>query len=165
MRTIFRRSLLIAGLLPLLASCLKDSEDLAQQAGLLPESCGSAGARLQATIGGSSYCASGHVQAVGDAHGVVVTGVSLAGVTLIVQLDSVALGTQAITEAANGILYMENGTAYTVLPGQSGALTITAADTAAHALKAGFSATLGNELSGQTRAIQGDLDVIWADSE
>lgn len=156
---------LLVTVLALLTACMKDSEDLAQQAGLLPATCGSAGARLQATVSGGSYCANGQVNAVGDGHSVVVTGLSLSGATLIVQVDSLALGTQAITEASNGLLFMENGNTYVMLPGQTGSLTITAVDTTARALKASFSATLGNEMSGVNRAIQGDLDVIWTQSE
>lgn len=160
-----RHAPLMAALLPLFTGCMKDSEDLAQQAGILPSTCGSAGARLQATVGSSSYCASGQVQATGDGHSVMVTGFNLTGATLIVQVDSLALGTQPITEASNGLLYMENGNTYVMQPGHSGSLTITTADTVARSLRAAFAATLWNELSGQTRAVQGDLDVVWTEGE
>lgn len=165
MRFRCRHIALLVTVLALLTSCMKDSDRLPQQAGSLPATCGSAGARLQATVNGGSYCASGQVTAVGDGHSVVVTGLSLSGATLIVQVDSLALGTQAITEASNDLLFMENGNTYVMLPGQTGSITITAVDTTARVLKASFSATLGNEMSGVNRAIQGDLDVIWTHAE
>ncbi|MBK9175128.1 MAG: hypothetical protein IPM46_02090 [Flavobacteriales bacterium] len=149
----------------LLGSCLKDTEELAQDTGLLPSSCGSTGARLQATVGGSSYCANGQLIATGDGSSVLITGISLAGTTLIVQVDSLGTGIQAITEASNGLLYMENGNTYVVQPSEPGVLTITEADTTARILKASFSANLRNEMSGISRSVQGELDVVWSDGE
>lgn len=149
----------------LLSSCLKDTEELAQDTGLLPSTCGSAGARLQATIGSGSYCANGQLIATGDGSSVMITGIGLSGSTLIVQVDSLGIGVQAITEATNGLLYMENGNSYTINPIEPGTLHITEADTAARVLKASFSANLRNDMSGITRNVNGELDVVWSDSE
>lgn len=149
----------------LFSACLKDSEEIAQDAGILPSGCGADGVRIQATVNGSSYCASAQVHAVGDGQSVIITGVGLTGTTLVLQIDSVALGTQAMTEAANGILYMETGTSYTVLPGTPGSLNITQLDTAAHTIKASFDATVHNEMSGSSRTISGNVDVQWTESE
>jgi hypothetical protein len=149
----------------LLTACLKDSEDLARDTGLLPSTCGNDGARLQAQVNGSDYCAGAQVLATGDGSSVVVTGVSLTGTSLVIQVDSLATGTQAITEASNGILFMENGSSYVVAPQQPGAITITLVDTAAHALKAQFNAVLYNELNGTSRSLQGNLDVVWSTGE
>lgn len=149
----------------MLGSCLKDTEELAQDAGLLPSGCGSVGARIQATVDGSSYCASAQVNAVGDGQSVIVTGVGLTGTTLIVQVDSTALGMQSITEASNGVLYMENGSSFTVMPGQTGSLHITQLDTAARTIKASFDVTLHNEMSGSSRSVSGDFDVHWTEEE
>lgn len=149
----------------LLGACLKDTEELAQDAGVLPASCGSDGARIQATVDGSSYCASAQVHAVGDGQSVIVTGVGLTGTTLVVQMDSIAVGTQSITEASNGVLYMENGTSYTVLPNQTGNLHITQLDTAARTIKAAIDVTLQNEASGSSRAISANIDVHWSEGE
>lgn len=154
---------LITGCALLLAGCMKDTEELAQDMGVLPSTCGSAGARMQATIDGSSYCATGQVIATSDGSSAVVTGVSLLGTTLVLQLDSLGLGTQAMTEASNGLLYMENGTSYTIMSPDQGSLSITHVDTVARALKADFEAVLRNEMSGATRAVQGSLDVVWAE--
>lgn len=149
----------------LLGSCLKDTEELAQDTGLLPSTCGSTGARLQATVGGSTYCANGQLIATGDGSSVLITGLSLSGTTLIVQVDSLVAGTQAITEASNGVLYMENGNTYVVHPNEPGSLIISEADTAARILKATFNANLRNEMSGVSRNVQGEVDVVWSDGE
>lgn len=149
----------------LFGACLKDSEEIAQDAGILPAGCGADGARIQATVDGSSYCASAQVHAVGDGQSVIITGVGLTGTTLVLQVDSLALGTQAMTEASNGLLYMENGTSYTVMPGAAGSISITQLDTSAHTIKASFGATLHNEMSGSSRALSGSVDVQWTESE
>ncbi len=146
-----------------LTACMKDAEDVAQDSGVLPSTCGSPGNRLQATVDGGSYCANGQVVATGDGASVVVTGVSLLGTTLILQIDSLSIGTQAITEASNGLLYLENGTSYVVMPTEAGSITITEADTSARTLKAHFNATLRNEMSGAARQVQGQVDVAWTE--
>lgn len=151
-------------LLCLLAtSCAKETTELAQEVGIIPAGCGSNGARMQATIDGASYCASAHVQAVGSDDAVVVTGVDLAGNSLILQADTLGIGDHLISEAENGLLYMHLGTAYVVGPQQSGTLTITHHDPATRTLRASFNASVFNEASGATRAVQGDLDVVYSE--
>ena len=161
MRSLHFRPVAVLALLLLLASCAKDTEDIAQETVILPATCGSDGARIQATIDGSAYCGSAQVLATGDEGTVIATGVDLLGNTLIVQADSLALGIQPITEANNGLLYMQSGTPYAVMGGDPGTLTIIAVDTIAHILQASFSATLHNEMSGATRNVQGSMDVEY----
>lgn len=146
-------------------ACAKDTTELAQDVGILPSTCGSDGARVEATIDGSSYCGSTHIIATGSEGTVIVTGVDLTGSTLVVQADSLALGEQAITDATNGVLYMQGNTPYVVMPGQPGTLTITQADTTAHVFKANFNVTLHNEMSGGTHAVQGSVDVVYTVEE
>ena len=148
-----------------LTACQKDTTEVAQDVGVLPQGCGSDGARLQATVDGNSYCASAQVVAVGEGFSVTVTGVDLTGNTIILQADSIGMGTQPITEANNGILLIQNGTTYVVLPGNSGTLHITEADTTAHVFKASFDVTLQNDVSGQSRAVQGSLDVVYTEEQ
>jgi hypothetical protein len=142
-----------------LASCAKD--ELAREVGLVPATCGTDGARLSATVNGSSYCASAQLVATGDSTTVIVTGVDLSGSTLVLQFDTLAVGTHVVTEAANGLLYMHNGTGFVVGPGQTGTLQITAHDASAHRLKAHFEAVLFNEASGTTRSVEGEVDVTY----
>jgi hypothetical protein len=155
----------IAGIALCITGCMKDTEELAQDTGVLPSSCGTQGARLQAVVNGSSYCANGQIVATGNGESAMITGVSLLGTTLVVQVDSLGLGTQPITEATNGMLYMENGTSYVVMPPDAGVLNIMHLDTAARTLKASFSAMLRNEMSGNSRTVEGTMDILWTTSE
>jgi hypothetical protein len=145
-----------------LVSCAKDSVDVAQDLGLLPNTCGSDGARMQASVDGDSYCANAQIIATGDGAAVIVTGVALSGGTLVLQLDTLAIGDHAMTEAANGVLYMQHGTSYTIAPGASGTLSILIHDAQTRRLKATFSAPVFNELNGLTKQLQGEVDVTYS---
>lgn len=148
-----------------LSACMKDTEDTAQDLGILPSTCGSAGARLQASVDGASYCASAQLIATGDSSTVMVTGVDLSGSSLLLQVDTLAQGTFEINEMNNAIVYMQVGNTFVVDPAHPGTLTITAFNASTQELKAVFNVTLLNELNGQTRALNGDFDVIYTISE
>ncbi len=75
-----------------LVSCAKDVQEVAQEVGLIPSGCGSDGARLQATIGETSYCAGAQILATGDGSSAIITGIDFAGNTLVLQLDSLSTG-------------------------------------------------------------------------
>jgi len=145
-----------------LSSCAKDSVDVAQDLGLLPNTCGSDGARVQASIDGASYCASAQIIATGDGTSVIVTGVDLTGGTLVLQLDTLAVGDHAMTEAANSVLYMRTGTTYTIPSGGQGTLSIQIHDAQTRRLKATFTAPVFNELNGLTKQLQGEVDVTYS---
>lgn len=145
-----------------LTACVKDTDDLAQALGVIPNGCGTDGARFQATVDGNSYCASAQVFATGEGFSVMVTGVDLAGNTLVLQADSIAVGQQEMTAASNGLLYMESGTTYVMLPGNTGTLNINEADTTAHILKATFDAIIHNDASGAARHVEASLDVVYS---
>jgi hypothetical protein len=90
-----------------------------------------------------------------------VTGVDMLGNTLVLQVDTLGVGTHAVTEAENSILYMQTGTSYTAMGDEAGTLTITAIDTVARHLAATFDVTLHNDVSGAARAITGSVDVTY----
>lgn len=146
----------------LFTSCAKDSMDVAQDLGLLPNSCGSDGARVQASVDGDSYCANAQIIATGDGASVIVTGVALSGGTLVLQLDTLAVGEHAMTEAMNGVLYMHLGTSYTIAPGGQGTLSILIHNAGSRRLKATFSTPVYNELNGVTKQVQGEVDVTYS---
>ncbi len=149
----------------LLTSCMKDQQEVAQEVGLLPSGCGADGARLEASVDGNGYCADMQLIATGSEGSVIVTGVDLAGNTLVIQFDELAVGEHAITEIGNGVLYMQLGLAYIVAPGTAGTLHITSHDTEAHRLMASFDVSLFNETNGVTRVVSGELDVIYTEQE
>jgi hypothetical protein len=142
-------------------SCVKDTAEIAQEVGLLPAGCGSDGARLQATVGGSSYCATAQLLAVGGEGSVMLTGVDLSGNTLILQLDTLGVGTHAITEASNSMVYMQAGSSFVTGPDSEGTLIIEQHNASTRRLKGTFAAPVFNELSGETRQAEGQFDVTY----
>ena len=119
------RGLLFLALALPLCSCTKDTRDIAQELGLTPAACGKDDNRLlQASFDGSSYCADVQLAAIGDGTSVIITGVALSGNTLVLQLDTLAEGTHAITEASNGVLLVRPDGSWTVSGEQQGSLTI-----------------------------------------
>jgi hypothetical protein len=156
------RTLYILPITLLLATaCAKQVKELAQETGVLPAGCGQDGARLQAQVGGTTFCADMQLQVIADEGSVIITGIGLNASSLMLQIDDLAVGTHAITEAANAMVFMHNGQSFTVQQGASGALDITALDLDARTLRAHFSVELRNEMSGETRLAQGALEVGW----
>ena len=144
-----------------LVSCAKDAQEVAQEVGLIPSGCGSDGARLQATIGETSYCAGAQILATGDGSSAIITGIDFAGNTLVLQLDSLSTGIQVMNEASNSILYMQTGTTYTIAPQVEGTLNILLVDTLARRLKATFQVPVLNTMNGVTKQLQGEVDVTY----
>ena len=142
-------------------SCMKDTAEVAQEVGLLPAGCGSDGARLQATVGGNSYCANAQIIAVGGEGSAVLTGIDLSGNTFILQMDTLGVGTHAVTEASNSMVYVQTGASFVSGPDSEGTLNIQHHDAATRRLKGTFSAPLFNELTGETRQAEGQFDVTY----
>lgn len=162
MYTTFRTVSALALAATCLTACVKDEKEVAEDLGIVPSTCGSDGARLQATVEGSSYCATAQLIAVGDPSSVLVTGVDMLGSTLILQVDTLGVGTHTVSEAENSVLYMQTGTSYTAVGEDAGTITITAIDTVAHHLAATFDVTLHNEVSAAARTITGSVDVTYS---
>lgn len=145
-----------------MVSCAKDAQDVAQDLGLLPAGCGSDGARLQATVGGTAYCAGAQVIATGDGSSTIVTGIDLGGSTLVLQLDTLATGEHIINEANNSVLYMQAGSTYTVAPNVQGTLNILLHDAPNRRLTATFQVPVWNALNGVTKDVEGEVDVTYS---
>ncbi len=148
-----------------LTACAKAGKEVAEELGIIPSTCGADGARVQAQVDGSSFCGDAQVVAVSDGISATVSGITLLGNTLSIQLDTLAPGTYTISEAENAVLYMAIGTPYTSMGDSAGSVTISSHDAAAHSLKATFAATVRNEMSGSTKAISGSVDVTYTDGQ
>lgn len=144
-----------------LTACAKAGKEVAEELGLIPSTCGADGARVQATVDGSSFCADGQIVAVSDGESANVSGIGLLGNTLTMQVDTLAPGTYTIGEAENAMLYLATGTPYATMGDSAGRLTIEAHDETAHTLKVSFQATLRNEMSGSSKPVSGSADVIY----
>jgi hypothetical protein len=139
-----------------LSGCVKDSPivDAVTQ-----DVCGADGARIQATIGTDNWCASGNVLAIGSGTSAILTGISLTGGTLVINVDSVAVGEQAISEAFNSMLYTSLEGSYVVPEATTGNLHITSYDPTAGKLKGTATAELRLNGEGAVKQIVTTFDV------
>ncbi|MEZ4756368.1 MAG: hypothetical protein R2817_06040 [Flavobacteriales bacterium] len=146
----------------LFSSCAKDAVEVAQEAGVLPSTCGTDGARLQANTGDGEFCASAQVMAVGDGTSVMISGFDLGGSSIVLQVDTLGAGVHPITEAENALLYMQMGATFATGQNSAGELTIVLHDEAGRRLKGGFEADLINAQNGQVRTVSGTFDVTYS---
>jgi hypothetical protein len=159
MRPLHSLSLAIIALL--FIGCAKDATDVAQDLGVIPSSCGTDGARLQANTGEGTFCASAQVLAVGDGTSAMISGFDLTGSSIVLQLDTLGVGVHAITEAENALLYMQNGASFATGQNTTGELTIQQHDAASRRLKGSFEADLINAQNGVVRTVSGSFDVTY----
>lgn len=124
------------------------------------DTCGSDGARVQATVAGNDFCANASILAISDGNSVTITGINLLGGTLVLQLDSLGTGVQAINEADNTMMYMNASLPYTSLSTDPGLLTITSLDTVGRRVMGSFEVTL-HAAGGGSKAINGAFDVQY----
>lgn len=142
-----------------LTSCIKAGKEVAEEIGIVPETCGTDGARVRLDLDGASFCADANITAFTDGTSASVTGVSMLGNTFSIQVDSIAVGTHTISEAANSTLFLSTGTAYVSVGDSAGWLTIDGYDAATRRLRAHFQARVQNEANGQSRTLSGSVDV------
>ncbi len=148
-----------------LLSCAKENKDVAEELGLVAQGCGTPGARLEATIGGADFCADLQLSAIGGEGSVIVTGIDLGANTLVMQFDDLAIGPHEVSEATNGILFMQTGATWTVPPGSSGTLDVTAHDPVARSFSAHIAAELFHEQSGEAVPFSAQLEVTYSADE
>ena len=139
-----------------MASCAKEDTvaDLVSNG-----SCGTDGARMEATIGSADWCASGTVVANGSGGSAIITGISLTGGTLVLQVDSIGSGDQPITEADNGVLFTSIEGSYTVPQNGHGTLAITSFDPTSGRLKGSVDIGLRLNGDGLAKQVLGSFDV------
>ncbi|MBX2972505.1 MAG: hypothetical protein KF797_05340 [Flavobacteriales bacterium] len=148
-----------------LAACAKAGKKVAEELGLVPSTCGTDGARVQAEVDGASFCADASITAMSDGTSASITGIGLLGNTFSVQIDQLAVGTRTVSEATNAILFMSAGTPYVVVGDSAGWIAIDHHDATARRLKARFQATVHNEASGRTKPVSGSVDVTYTRTE
>lgn len=156
---------LTATIIVSLAACVKAGKKVAEEVGLVPSTCGSDGARVQADVDGSGFCADASIMAVTDGSSASITGVGLLGNTFSLQLDTLGLGTHTISEASNALMFMSTGTPYVVVGDSAGWVRIEQYNAAARTLKANFNARVRNEMNGQEKSISGSVDVTCTVTE
>ncbi|HPF89170.1 MAG: hypothetical protein H6590_01460 [Flavobacteriales bacterium] len=149
----------------LMCSCTKAGKEVAEELGIVPSTCGSDGARVQVEVDGSSFCADAHISAIADGTSAMVTGVGILGSTFSIQLDTLGVGTHTISEASNAVMYANAGTPFVSVGDEAGTVTIEQYDPATGRLKAHFHATVFNEMNGNSKSLNGAVDVTCTHSE
>lgn len=150
----------LALVLVLFASCSKDKDDPVAPAPT--NTCGVAGARLQANLDGEAFCADASLFASLAVDVLTVNGISQQGATLTLELDSLSVGTHTMTEGTNSLLFTTTlGLAYRTSDGDPGSVTITSHDTSAKRIQGTCSADLYSPLGGVPKVISGNFDLYY----
>lgn len=126
---------------------------------VLTPGCGSDGARVEATIGNSDWCANTSVMAHGSDGSAIITGVSLTGGTLIMEVDSIGIGQQPITEGSNAVLYTALEGSFTVPSMAHGTLDITNYDPTSGRLSGTVDVGLRLNGEGPSKQVAASFDV------
>jgi hypothetical protein len=155
-----RLSLGSLALLFVLCSCQKEEDPISP---VINDTCGQDGARMQATIGGGSFCANASLIAQANDGTLMISGVSLTEGSLVLSIDSMAVGTQALTEASNGALYTSMGGSYTVAQNDPGTITISSLDAGSHRAKGTCSVPLHLNGEGEVKQLEATFDVTWTE--
>ena len=151
---------IIAALFLLATGCAKE---VGEELGLIPTGCGSDGARLEAIVNGTSWCADANLTAAANGDEILVNGITITGGTLTFQLDSMAVGVHPLNEGNNSVLLTTFGLPYLSTDTDPGVITVLAHDTAANRLQAEFTVTLHTELDGSNREVSGSMDVTYVE--
>ncbi len=141
----------------LLPSCKKDDDTPAPTP--VP-TCGIAGARLQASFLGETFCPGLSLFA-DQAVVLTINGVSLSGSTLTLELDSLDPGTYDMTEDANHVLFTNITGAYESSNSDPATLVIASHDEGANRIQGSFSGPLTNPLGGTSPTITGSFDMFY----
>jgi hypothetical protein len=153
--------LLAALTLLLVTACNKDDDDPTTPTPA-PVVCGIDGARLQATFDGSSFCANASLFA-SEAGGLMtINGITQQGATLTLELDSLSVGTHAMTETTNTILYTPQlALAYAATDGAPASVTITEHNVSTRRIRGNFSGPLYSPIGGAPKSISGSFDLVY----
>lgn len=153
----------LATALVLVVSCGKEKQDLPTALGGGSTECGTSGARLQATFDGASWCANASLFAA-FADILTVNGITTMGSTLTMELDSLGVGTYAMSAESNRLLFTTNlGLAYNSSDAEPATLNITSHDAATRRIQGNFSGNLSPVLGGGDKAIAGSFDLFYVE--
>lgn len=152
---------LAAGLL-LLASCKKEDDPTPTPPAAVV--CGMDGARLQATFDGAAWCANLTLFADGAPGTITISGMTQMGSTLTLELDDTDVGTHAVREDSNTILFTTTlGAGYLSSNSDPGTVTITSHNTASRRIRGTFTANLYEGLGGTSKPITGQFDLQYVE--
>ncbi|MBL7953074.1 MAG: hypothetical protein JNM62_15300 [Flavobacteriales bacterium] len=144
-----------------LFSCKKE-DDAAPVVSAPAALCGIAGARLQASFAGESFCANASLFGDLGADVITINGISTAGMTLTLELDSLEVGTYAMTTDVNHALYTTGmGLAYESSDATPATLTIDSHDTGSNRIRGSVMGPLTEPLGGTSATITASFDITY----
>lgn len=143
------------------AACKKDDDD--DPAPATPVVCGIDGMRLQGMIGSDAFCANTSLFA-DLAILLTANGIQSNGATLTMELDSVDVGTYAMSQDINHVLYTDQlGLAWQTNDGSPATLTITSHDTGSNRIKGAVNGNLFSPVGGASRDISVNFDLTYTE--
>ncbi len=144
-----------------LSSCGEDSPE--NPLNNISDNCSLPNGHLKWTVEGNDYCANASLFA---DHALVMTmnGITLTGITITLELDSILPGTYPMKADINSILFTDQlGMAWQTTDDNPGTLQITSNNTSTNLLQASFSATLRNPLGLSKSLSQGTIKIHYTE--
>lgn len=121
-----------------------------------------AGARLQATFVGESFCANASLFGDLGADVITINGISTSGMTFTLELDSLEVGTYEMRTEVNHALYTTGiGLAYESTDGTPATLTIESHDTGSNRIRGSVNGPLTEPLGGTSANIAATFDITY----
>jgi hypothetical protein len=91
-----------------------------------------------------------------------INGITQQGATLTLELDSLSVGTHAMTETNNTILYTTQlALAYAATDGAPASVTITEHNVSTRRIRGNFSGPLYSPIGGAPKSISGSFDLFY----
>jgi hypothetical protein len=144
----------------LLFSC---SEKITDEVPYLDE-CQLVNGSIKWNFDGNSYCANANIIA-GYAVGLTLNGITLSGVSLTMELDSIEPGTYNVSQSENVIVYTDQlGLAWTSTDSNAGSITISSHDSVSNKIRATFIGSLRSPITGEIKQISnGQISVTYVE--
>lgn len=142
----------------LLSSC---SEKITDEVPFWDE-CQMVNGSIKWEFDGASYCANANIIA-GYAVGLTLNGLTLTGVSLTMELDSLEPGTYNVSQDQNVIVYTDQlGLAWTSVDSNAGSIIISSHDSVSNKIRASFIGSLRSPITGEIKQISnGQISVTY----
>jgi len=147
----------------LFVSCSKDKDDPATPAPSTPATCGIAGARLQASFQGATFCANTFLFGDLGTH-LTVNGIASNGATLTLELDSLEVGSYEMDGSTNYMIHTSAmALGYETVNATPATLNIASHDTASNRIQGSFSGPIVEPAGGTSAQISGTFDITYTE--
>lgn len=154
------KTLSLALPLMMMLSC---SEKITDEVPFLDE-CQMVNGSIKWEFDGSSYCANANIIA-GYGVGLTLNGITLSGVSLTMEIDTLDPGTYNVSQDQNVIVYTDQlGLAWTSMDSNAGSIIISSHDSVSNKIRATFIGSLKSPLTGEIKQISnGQISVTYVE--